>query len=1027
MDTDRSSDEADAPMTSESDDDNRQSASNPFAEITARQWIIAATLLVAIPVVVYLTAFFIYPYVQDLLEGESPVDTVLAEYGVDEDAETQILTVRRGDLINSVAVNGALEYANRERLSFGATGTIDIIEVEVGDFVSEGEILMSLETEAIVAAEQQRQNASVALQESEEKLEELIAPDDKALNDATLKVLNAYQTLADTEEALANVLQPSDADMARAELDIAKAASALDDASNKLSDLRNPTDIDIENAKLAVAEAEKSLDQLIDELEDLTSQKSVDLRSAELAVSEAAKAHDDAIEAYQNILTVDQSAVDQSELDLEKAKLAVIEADAAVANAEAALDKATKDIADGITSKKLEIAKAEADLTSAKIAKNDAQDAYEDARKPFDEDEVDDLRDKIADTEDDLEVAEYQLKRLEIETEAETRKLKSALNDARETYQDVFFKWLGMDISNYEWKMSPEEIFADIGKSIYQLIFAYTYPGGLAELGLESSSWVTDNPDTPWDEVVVATWNEFFPGQFRYDCAATDTGINQVCINLEFDNAWDDLLLKTEAYETAMLANTQQFDNTGDAIDTAKSKLEDLQEQLEEALTPTDEDTLADLLAKQESAYYAHIEAENKVDTLHDELDRLEPELETRRQEAAQALTVAQETAKVARNAIEDAEETLAEIKSGADDTDIAIAAAKVDKAEADLADSHKKLEELQNTTSPDVVVLNRRIGAAQADLQLKIDDLDTLISGDEMEIFLAETELASAEQELNDKIMALEELVSPEQSDIELARQEIAVAVADLIAAEDDLESLVNPDPATVALRRAEVATAHEELANAITATEGTQIIAPFDGVIANIPVEEGQTANPNTAAIVIADPSIVEVSGSVDEVDVLFLQAGDSATIELEALGDEALIGRISEIAAFGESNQGVVTYPVTIQTEQPSDTQLPEGLSAVAEVVIREQTDQLLVPIQSLFGSVDEPILLISKPDGTLEPRTVTLGISDDFWTVVENGISEGETILMTVVGADTSQLIGFRAIAGSVSGPPPGGGR
>ena len=394
--------------------------------------------------------------------------------------------------------------------------------------------------------------------------------------------------------------------------------------------------------------------------------------------------------------------------------------------------------------------------------------------------------------------------------------------------------------------------------------------------------------------------------------------------------------------------------------------------------------------------------------------------METRRQEAAQALTVAQETAKVARNAIEDAEETLAEIKSGADDTDIAIAAAKVDKAEADLADSHKKLEELQNTTSPDVVVLNRRIGAAQADLQLKIDDLDTLISGDEMEIFLAETELASAEQELNDKIMALEELVSPEQSDIELARQEIAVAVADLIAAEDDLESLVNPDPATVALRRAEVATAREELANAITATEGTQIIAPFDGVIANIPVEEGQTANPNTAAIVIADPSIVEVSGSVDEVDVLFLQAGDSATIELEALGDEALIGRISEIAAFGESNQGVVTYPVTIQTEQPSDTQLPEGLSAVAEVVIREQTDQLLVPIQALFGSVDEPILLISKPDGTLEPRTVTLGISDDFWTVVENGISEGETILMTVVGADTSQFSGFRAIAGSVSG-------
>ena len=1026
-DADSLNDESRNLMTSESDDNNRQSASNPLAGITVRQWIIAAALLIVVPVVVYLATFFLYPYAQDLLEGESPVDAVLAEYGVDEDVETQILTVRRGDLINSVAVNGTLEYANSERLSFGATGTIDTIEVEIGDFVSEGEILMSLETAAIVAAEQQRQSASVTLQEAEEKLDELIEPNDKALNDATLKVLKAHQTLADAEEALESILQPTDADITRAELDIAKAAAALDDASNKLSDLRNPADIDIENAKLAVAEAEKSLDQFIDELEELTNQKSLDIRTANLAVSEAVKAHDEAIENYQNILTIDQSAVDQSELDIAKAELAVIEADAAVDDAEEALHKATKNIENGITTKQLEIAQAESDLTSAKIAKDDAKDAYKDARKPFDEDEVDDLRVKIADTQEDLEVAEHQLKRLQIETEAETRKLRSDLDDARDTYQDVFFKWLGMDIAKYEWKMSPDEIFADIGKSIYQLIFAYSYPGGLAELGLESSRWVTDNPDTPWDEVVVATWNEFFPGQFRFDCAPTDTGINQVCINLEFDNAWDDLLLKTEAYETAMLANTQQFDNTEDAIETAKSKLEDLEEQLEDALIPTDEDTLADLFAKQETAYYAHIDAQNKVDTLHEELDRLQPELETRRQEASQALTVAQETAKVARNDLEDAKETLAEIKSGADDTDIAIAAAKVDKAEADLEDSRKKLEELQDTESPDVVVLNRRIGAAQADLQLKIDELDTLLNGDELEIALAETELASAKQELDDKITALEELVSPEQSDIELARQEVDVADTDLVAAEEELESLVNPDPATVALRRAEVATAREEFLTAIAATEGTQIIAPFDGIIADIPAEEGQTTNPKTAAIVIADPSIVEISGTVDEVDVLFLQVGDPASIELEALGDEALIGNISDIAAFGESNQGVVTYPVTIQTEQPADTQLPEGLSAVAEVVIREQTDQLLVPIQALFGSVNQPILLISKSDGTLEPRDVTLGISDDFWTVIEDGVSEGETILMTVVGADTSQFGGFRAISRSVSvsgGPPPG---
>ena len=284
------------------------------------------------------------------------------------------------------------------------------------------------------------------------------------------------------------------------------------------------------------------------------------------------------------------------------------------------------------------------------------------------------------------------------------------------------------------------------------------------------------------------------------------------------------------------------------------------------------------------------------------------------------------------------------------------------------------------------------------------------------------------ARSDLVDKVEMYDELTVQDELQIELARQEIEVARAELSVARDELNDIINPDLATVALRRAEVATAQENFEAARSAIDKSQITAPFDGAVSSIMAEAGDSVSKDAVMVEIADASIVEVSGTVDEVDVLFLQVGDAATIELEALGDEVLVGRISDIAAFGESNQGIVTYPVTIQTEQPSDTQLPEGLSAVAEIVIREQSDQLLVPIQALFGSVNAPILLISKPDGTLKPREVTIGISDDFWTVIESGISEGETILMTVVGADTSQFGGFGAVrAISVGGGPRGGGR
>ena len=56
---------------------------------------------------------------------------------------------------------------------------------------------------------------------------------------------------------------------------------------------------------------------------------------------------------------------------------------------------------------------------------------------------------------------------------------------------------------------------------------------------------------------------------------------------------------------------------------------------------------------------------------------------------------------------------------------------------------------------------------------------------------------------------------------------------------------------------------------------------------------VEVGQQVNANTAAIEIADPSVVEVSGSVDEIDVLYLQTGAEAIVSLEALGSQTLRG--------------------------------------------------------------------------------------------------------------------------------------
>ncbi len=1014
----------------ESNDATDDSIGAQFKQISGKQWLIAAVVLIAIPIISYTGAFYLYPYITDQLEGGSPIEGVLAEYGVSEDAETQLLTVRRGDLVNSVAVNGSLEYANRERLKFGLAGTVSTVNIEEGDFVNEGDVLVSLDNESIVAAEQSLQNANVALQDAQERLDELINPADQLVEEARLKALQAWQSLEDSEDKLDNLTSPSPLEVANADLAIVQARQTLDDLRAQLDDLETPSNLAIQNAALAVSEAEDKLRALWDELSELTTQDDTDLANANQMVAQSAKDLADAQDALSELEAVDIVGINQAELDIDKARLGVETAEAAVIDAEMAVLDAIA-LADDVnfTSEKV---KLESDVTAAQLALKTAEDNYSDASEPADQDAVADLKQQIEDAEWDVSAALINAERSAIDINADVEARKQAWEDARAVYQDVFQKWLGMDPYIFDEELSPDEIFTKIGASLKEIMTSSNSDGSLlTDRYNTNANLLVDDPDTAWDEVVVAVWSEFFLGELRFECTELGTGITPDCVNIEFENAWDDLQTKSDAYRKATLNQELSIADSENAVNAARSRVEDLEEQLAELSEPADDEVLADLMAKLELARVSVLNAQDALQRFMSTSAARQEELDHNIEVAEQQLTVARLDLTVANDKVDDAVQHLADLQKGADSVDVELASARVKTAEIAVQDAEQALADLIAVEEDTITLVEQRIETAEADLADKVELHREIATPDQDEVRLVNQQIIVAESDLTDKQETLQNLIDPDPEAIALAEQEVVLARVNLQSAEDDWDALVNPDAATVALRRAELATAREAYSDAILAVDSVQIIAPFDGVISLLSVESGQSVNPQTTVVEIADSSIVEVSGTVDEIDVLFLQVGDTASISLEALGDEQLVGRISSIAAFGDNAQGVVTYPVTIQTEQPDDVLLPEGLSAVAEVIIREQSDALLVPIQSLFGSVNDPILLISKDDGTLEPRSVNIGISDDFWSVVEDGVSEGETLLMTVVGSDTSQFSGFRAISSSVrfaSGPGgPTGGR
>jgi multidrug efflux pump subunit AcrA (membrane-fusion protein) len=333
----------------------------------------------------------------------------------------------------------------------------------------------------------------------------------------------------------------------------------------------------------------------------------------------------------------------------------------------------------------------------------------------------------------------------------------------------------------------------------------------------------------------------------------------------------------------------------------------------------------------------------------------------------------------------------LVEVKSGAGLVEIGNQLAQVALAKSHLDQAIEDIAELKSATDPTIIANQRnQVSLAQANLSDAEDELALLRNGDPIEL---ETKLI----------------------DVEVARLTLENREQDLA------DLLQGPDLLDMAVMRANMISAQASLADAEEKLANSVITAPWDGVITFINAETGQTINPNTPIVEIVDTSVVEIDGVVDEIDVLFVQVGSSAAVTMDALPGQLLAGEVSFIATEPETQQGVVSFPIRILISLPPGLEVPAGLSAVANVVIREDTGVLMVPINSLYGSFDQPTLKVMN-GGQLIDRPVTLGNSDDFWIIVSDGISEGDMVVMESEGSGSDQFNfggNFRRFGGNVS--------
>ena len=406
--------------------------------------------------------------------------------------------------------------------------------------------------------------------------------------------------------------------------------------------------------------------------------------------------------------------------------------------------------------------------------------------------------------------------------------------------------------------------------------------------------------------------------------------------------------------------------------------------------------------------------------------------LESDQAQSAKAIASLVTTVDQARYGLTSAHDALSDLLGPIDSLTLDDRQRDLDVASASLLKAIEELSILNGGTGQ-LGIDNQaaQVELAKSNLEQAIDELadvksgtdPALIQNQRNQVALAGANLSDAQAEL----ATLQNGGDPVELETKLL--EVEVARFNLADREQELADLMRgPDILDLAVVQANMVSAQAALRDAEKRLADSVITAPWDGVITIINAEAGDTINANTPIIEIVDTSVVEIDGSVDEIDVLFVRIGSSALVTMDALPGELLQGEVSFIATEPQTQQGVVSFSIRISISLPPGIEVPEGLSAVAKVVIREDLGVLLVPINSLYGSFDQPTVKVME-NGSISDMPVVLGNSDDFWIVVSEGISEGDLVIMESQGPQSNQFdfgAAFnRRFSGGVTGFPGGG--
>lgn len=232
----------------------------------------------------------------------------------------------------------------------------------------------------------------------------------------------------------------------------------------------------------------------------------------------------------------------------------------------------------------------------------------------------------------------------------------------------------------------------------------------------------------------------------------------------------------------------------------------------------------------------------------------------------------------------------------------------------------------------------------------------------------------------------------------------------------------------------------AQSSLENAQETLDDYSITAPISGEVVTKTAKAGDKIEGGSdgTLCVIYDLSYLEMTMSIDELDISDVAVGQEVQITADAVEGTTYTGVVTKVSVAGTTSGGITTYPVTVRIDETEG--LRPGMNVDAEIILESAEDVLAIPSgavnrgNTVLITADSPSAANAvdqeAPEGYVYVEVET-GISDDSYTQVLSGLQEGDTVayLQTASGSD-GMVMGAMGMMpsggmGGMSGGPGGG--